>query len=514
MDISKYIYDYLVEYNTSVVVPDLGCFTISHKPSEIKGGVVVPPVKTVMFDSEKSEDDNVFALYIAKREDITHEQAVKEIKNFYNYFFLRRLALDRKPVVFEKFGTFSLSGSGNINFEPIDNFFKDNFGLGSTNISGEVKKQPQPVKAEPVKPVVAPVKPPESVKPAVAPVKPPEPAKPVVAPVKPPESVKPAVPVATAAIPAEPTKPVTVKFVPDPVQTQTQPEKVKPVDSVPKTEPKTSDDSLFNTGETVRFRENTERRRPPTVERFERSTPAPAPAPPKQPSPPPKQAPSKQQPSKPPPKPKKERSKSSGSAKKVIWLLLIAVLLGVGGYFGYPIAAPYITSLMKPTEVAEEPAAMPESVYDDEMYDPEPIDDEFSQTLDDSTDIRNALSLDDNRQQETTPVQESEPQSQPQTQPQQPQSITPVATAPVSQPQSSGIGQGRFVVVVGSFTTRQAAENYMTRMQSDGFNCEIVDAGNQRFRVSIASFDNWTEAQRHSEQMSSRFNGEIWATRR
>jgi len=143
VDISKYIYDYLVEYNTSVVVPELGCFSIMHKPSEIKDGVVIPPLKTVKFDSDKTEDDNVFTLYIAKKEDITHDQAIKEVKNFYNYFFLHKLALDGKPVALEKFGTFSID-NGNICFEPIPNFFKDNFkkiNAFADNQTSETKQQ-------------------------------------------------------------------------------------------------------------------------------------------------------------------------------------------------------------------------------------------------------------------------------------------------------------------------------------------------------------------------------------
>ena len=108
MEISKYIYDYLVEYNTSVVVPDLGCFSIIHKPSEINAGIVMPPSKTVAFDSENTEDDNIFTYYIAKKESITPEQAAEEVRKFYNKFFIQKLTIRRQPVSFPKFGTFSL----------------------------------------------------------------------------------------------------------------------------------------------------------------------------------------------------------------------------------------------------------------------------------------------------------------------------------------------------------------------------------------------------------------------
>jgi len=142
MDISKHIYDFLMERNTSVVVPELGCFTIVYKPAEIRDGNIFPPVKTVEFDSDDTTDDHVLTSYIAQKENITVDQAAEKIRHFYRHFFINRLPLGR-IVVLEKFGTFSLNDFGNMIFVPDANFFKDNYGLDQTYFPGATPPQPQ-----------------------------------------------------------------------------------------------------------------------------------------------------------------------------------------------------------------------------------------------------------------------------------------------------------------------------------------------------------------------------------
>ena len=444
MDISKYIYDYLIEFNTSVIVPNLGSFSIIRKPSDIKDGVVVPPVKTVKFDSEKTEDDNVFTLYIAKKEDITHEQAINEVKKFYNYFFLNKLVSEKRPVTFDKFGTFTMGDNNNICFEPIADFFKDNFGLGNANIPAK-QSQPEPV---PVKPQVEPVKSAE-----------PEPVKPVEpAPVKPAEPVKPEVPI--------------FPVVPEP-----EPVSFKPAEPVKPDEPEktASDSSLFKTGDNTRFRENTERRRPAA----EKQEP---PVPPKTSSPPPKKPVLT-----PVPLPKKK--KKSGSS--YLWILLVLILaaaLGVGGYFAYrhyPQILSYIPFLNKEKEVEVEPLFPDEAEADEDAID---------DTIDDETDMKNALNPD-----------ASKPTTQSQT----------TYSQPTTTYQSGNVDNGRYVLIIASFSTNSAAERYVKRLQNEGLNCEVVYAGEQRYRVSVASFNSLSEAKRQAEQIKSRPHcSDLWIANR
>ena len=211
MDISKYICDYLVEYNTSVVVPQLGCFTIVNIPSEIRDGIVTPPSKSVKLDSEMINDDHVLTLYVARKENISVEQAAEEVRNFYQQYFIQKLP-DARNITIERLGVFSIDESEKIVFVSDDNLFKTNFGLDNAYISGKTQEQPtwNPVVPEP--------------------------------------------PVLNPAVPV---------FVSEPVQ-PSQPEIKENMDTQTN-----SEESLFNTDSNTRYRENPTRREP----KFERQQP-------------------------------------------------------------------------------------------------------------------------------------------------------------------------------------------------------------------------------------------------
>ena len=433
MEINKYIFEYLNEYNTSVVVPDLGRFSIIRKPSEIKDGVVVPPVKSIEFDSNKTDDDGVFTRYLAKKASITQEQAAEEVRMFYNKYFLQKLTINRQPISFDQLGTFSLH-AGNIVFEPVANFFKDNFGLGNAYISSEAKPQPPPI---------------------------------------PPQVVAP--------------KPEPVIPKPEPVQPQTETSS-QPV------QPKSDDSGLFNMND-ARYRENTERRRqvPPLPEQRQ------------EPPVPPQQA-RKKEIAKRPPKPQKKQKEmkekkektSNGSNRWVFWVILIAIVLGVGAYFGYP----YIESRL-PTGIASlfakkpiyvEPAET--SIFaDDDGFFTDSINGETDQGLDDSTDKRNALN-----------PNESPSASSPATT----SSSQPLQTQTASVPQSKS---GRWFVIIGSFGTQSAAETFGKKAQAeDGLNYEVIFSGNlQRYRVSAGRFDTEAEAKQLSSQIRAKYGN--WVVR-
>jgi cell division protein FtsN len=183
--------------------------------------------------------------------------------------------------------------------------------------------------------------------------------------------------------------------------------------------------------------------------------------------------------------------KEKSGSKLWILLLLLFIAIGVGGYFAYP----KIAQLAKKTDSNQ--VEMP-------VEEPEPIADAFDDeepTADDPTDISNALNPDVSQQTTT-----STPQTQTQT------TTAPAAT---SQSFSSSAGSGRYLVIVGSFTTNAAAERYAKRLQTQGLNCEVIDAGNQRFRVSAASYNTWAEAAQVIDEMKSRLNrDDVWVVRR
>jgi len=412
-------------HNTSVIVPELGCFSIVAKPSVIQNNEIIPPVKTVELDSENTDDDSVFTRYIAEKENITIERAAEEVNKFYNHFFIQKLANNKQSIAFENFGTFSLNDSGNIRFDPVTDFFKDNYGLGHVQIAGDTAKPP-PFETVPVVPVPQPAVPPAPV----------------------------------PIIPVE-SKPV-----------QSPSESAQPVQETKDSSPKT-DDGLFDTNNTTRYRENTERRRP-----VEEKREPPKPLKPSTVSKPLKPALKSQKPPK--------MKKSDNSNLWVLWVLLIAAGLGVAGYNLYPKINKSLTNKGRPVTIVEKPEAEPAYTGETDENTPNT---EVAQTLDEATDKKNALN----------PAQQEVAKSP----------STP--SQPVAQSQGN-VGSGRWVLIVGSFRIQSNAEKFAKSLQAEGINNEIIVARNQMYWVAVASFDNLAEAARQAEQMKSK--REVWVGRR
>ena len=403
MDISKYIYDYLMEYNTPIIVPDVGCFTIVNKPSENRDGIIIPPVKTVELDIYNKTDDNVLTLYISQKADLSVEEAGEAVRKFYSQYFMYQLMVE-KYVAFENFGSFSMNEIGNITFEPDANFFKDNYGLGNAFVQDNVP--PQPVEAE-------------------------------------------------FTIPPPPPPP--------------------PFE--PKNEQPEPEESLFDTNNNSRFRENTERRRPAAETH----------APPVRPNRPAKM---------PPPKKQKQpkQVKTSSSNLWILWLLLIAAGLGVGGYFLYPmVAKKFFSPVTANSTIVEE-----EFFINDDETEADTPNTEIAQTLDEATDKKTALNPEENQQKTTSSSQQ--------------QAVSSTHRTELSQSSVSG---GKYVLIIGSFTTYTRAERFGSTLQKNGIDYEIIDAGNQRFRVSVASYDTLAEATRQANLIKSKpYCENVWVIRR
>ena len=439
MDITKYIYDFLMEHNTFVVVPELGCFSIVNKPSEIRDGTILPPVKTVEFDSENTANDNVLTRFIAEKENTTMEQVTDEICRFYNYFFRSKLTKE-KEVVFEKFGTFLLDEMGNMIFTPDTDFFTDNYGLDHAHIPGATTSQPQ----------------------------------------------------------------------------NDQPES------------DVAENSLFDTSDRKRFRENKERRRPAT-EKQER----------------PSVKPKKPVKTTPYPKKRQEQMRSDGTSLWLLWVLLGAVGLAAAGYYFYPVIYQsfFSNNTTISTIVDADNEAKP--LYSIETEEETPNSD-VAQTLDDATEKKNALNPD--QQQQTASVSSSDQDNSTTSSSEQTQeavSSTPIAepkketvpSAPIAEPKKEtvpstpktepkketvtqqqpqgSVGQGKYVLIIASLTTHADAEKFGKKLTAKGINYEIIDAGNQRFRISVAGFDDKAEAVRQANQMKSKpYCENVWVAKR
>jgi hypothetical protein len=77
------------------------------------------------------------------------------------------------------------------------------------------------------------------------------------------------------------------------------------------------------------------------------------------------------------------------------------------------------------------------------------------------------------------------------------------------------LGQGRYILIVESFSSYSEAEDYAKKLRFAGIACEIYDAGFKRFRVWIASFDDLNEAHNYARLMKSNpYCEKIWVSKR
>lgn len=416
-----------MEYNIPVVVPELGCFTVVNIPSDIRDGRVIPPFKTVRLDSENTIDDSVLKGYIAKKKNISIEQAAEEIRKFYHQNFINKLP-STKNIVFEQFGTFSLNEFNNIIFNPDPDFFKDNYGLDYAYFSGNTVQQPT-----------------------------------------------------GASVPPKPEPVPTPK--PEPVFTP----KSEPVQTPPDPPQPKAEDSLFDTNDTSRFRENTTRNQRPSM--FEKK---------EEPLKPSLKSKTQSIPKKPKQKVKKMKSGSSSNIW-ILWVLLAAAGLGVFGYYFYPVIYPKFFS----------PNTTVRTVHSDQDTEPDDktgtdtLNIDLAQTLDDATDKKNALNLGESRQTETSASRSAQETSAP--------------SSGITQSQANA-GKGRYVLIAGSFETYAAAEKFCRKLQAEGLDYEIIAAtvkGVTWNRVSVASYDTLAEAVRQADQMRSKpYCQDVWVIKR
>ena len=190
----------------------------------------------------------------------------------------------------------------------------------------------------------------------------------------------------------------------------------------------------------------------------------------------------------------KKLQKSSNSNQWLLWLLIVAAGLAVFGYFLYPI----INTRFFPNKEkiiisnADSASTVNHETVTNNL--------EFSQTLDSVTNKKNALN----------PVISQPPAiSTSSSKPETISSEFKPSTVVSSQK------KGKYVLIIGSFTSQAAAQNHVKKVLTDGLTCEIIDAGNSRFRVSVASYDDLEEANRQANEMKSKPHCEnIWVIKR
>jgi hypothetical protein len=134
MKIGKYISELLFE-NDSVILPQVGEFSTKYIPAkfipELKK--VESPSKIVVFNDQNKAGGGLLIEYIAKKENITGQEAREFVTNFTTEMINSLKA--GKKVDIENIGVFTMEGSGSIKLDPDKNinYLSDSHGMTSVN---------------------------------------------------------------------------------------------------------------------------------------------------------------------------------------------------------------------------------------------------------------------------------------------------------------------------------------------------------------------------------------------
>ncbi|EAY27252.1 HU domain-containing protein [Microscilla marina] len=130
--IQKYIYEWLLDHET-IIVPELGQFVAEFKGASIQPTAttssMLPPNKTVIFNTDNRDDDGVLTGFICQQEDLPEEEVQSYLKQVVTELKIA-LASDQKYEL-PAFGTFSKNPMGEIEFSADENvnFEGGSFGL-------------------------------------------------------------------------------------------------------------------------------------------------------------------------------------------------------------------------------------------------------------------------------------------------------------------------------------------------------------------------------------------------
>ncbi|HPE35052.1 MAG TPA: SPOR domain-containing protein [Bacteroidales bacterium] len=140
MEISKYIAELLHDHDC-VIIPGFGGFVCNYQPAQIHPGQhsFYPPAKKILFNKELRANDGLLASHAAIRQNISFEEAVRQLEETAQDFIFRIESGER--IKLEKIGVLFQDIDANIQFEQdfTENYLKDAFGL-STFISPPIQR--------------------------------------------------------------------------------------------------------------------------------------------------------------------------------------------------------------------------------------------------------------------------------------------------------------------------------------------------------------------------------------
>jgi len=125
-----------------VIIPNFGGFVLNTQDFQLDDAQVIhPKSKWVAFNERLRSDDGLIATSWAKEKGISQKQAFTAVHKFAETLS-SQIKVD-KQFQFGNIGTFHLSKSGRLQFEPIQaiNFDLNQYGLTAVSI-GQIKKKP------------------------------------------------------------------------------------------------------------------------------------------------------------------------------------------------------------------------------------------------------------------------------------------------------------------------------------------------------------------------------------
>ena len=150
MPLQKYIRELLYQHEC-VTVPNFGAFLTRTVNVLIQAekGVFNPPRKEVSFNHLLKSNDGILAHYMAQRDNVSFEQALRRIEK---EVIVWKQRLNTQHLTFAGIGEIRLNQQKKINFSP---FGEVNFDLSSYGLGSFIRKSinPPPINIEKPKPV-------------------------------------------------------------------------------------------------------------------------------------------------------------------------------------------------------------------------------------------------------------------------------------------------------------------------------------------------------------------------
>ena len=159
MDIAAHIGKLVLEHEC-VIIPKLGGFLTNYNTAEIKPQQhhILPPSRTLVFNSQLNTNDGLLANYLANQLDISYKTSLLLLEVFVNY--CQRDLAEGKQIAFGNLGMLDMNTNNKLEFHPNTsiNYNEDAFGLKAIPLKSIERKPDFSLQAPLMKKLVKPPK--------------------------------------------------------------------------------------------------------------------------------------------------------------------------------------------------------------------------------------------------------------------------------------------------------------------------------------------------------------------